>query len=38
VLLARAKDNAAARAFLEFLRSPPARAKIGAAGYAFLED
>jgi molybdate transport system substrate-binding protein len=34
VLLARAKDNAAAKAFLEFLRSPSARAKIVAAGYA----
>jgi molybdate transport system substrate-binding protein len=38
VLLARAKDNAAARAFIEFLRSPPARAKIAAAGYATSDD
>lgn len=38
VLLSRAKDNAAARAFLEFLRSPQARAKIGAAGYAIPDD
>jgi molybdate transport system substrate-binding protein len=34
VLLARAMDNAAAKAFLEYLRSPPARARIAAAGYA----
>jgi molybdate transport system substrate-binding protein len=38
VLLARATDNAAARAFIEFLRSPPARAKIAAAGYATSDD
>jgi molybdate transport system substrate-binding protein len=34
VLLARAKNNAAAQAFLHFLQSPPARAKMAAAGYA----
>jgi molybdate transport system substrate-binding protein len=34
VLLAQAKDNEAARAFLAFLRSPRAKARIGTAGYA----
>jgi molybdate transport system substrate-binding protein len=34
VLLTRGKDNADARAFLEFLRSPDAKEKIKAAGYA----
>jgi molybdate transport system substrate-binding protein len=38
VLLVRGKDNAAASAFIEFLRSPPARAKIAAAGYAISDD
>src|SRR5215212_6250866 len=38
VLLARAKDNAAAKAFIVFLRSPPAQAKIAAAGYAISDD
>ncbi len=33
VLLARAGDDPAARAFYEFLSSPPARALIAAAGY-----
>jgi molybdate transport system substrate-binding protein len=34
VLLARAKDDAAARALLDFLRAPEARARISQAGYA----
>jgi molybdate transport system substrate-binding protein len=34
VLLARAKDDTAARAFLDFLRAPEARARIAQAGYA----
>ena len=38
VLLVRGKDNAAAMAFIEFLRSPAARAKIAAAGYAIPDD
>jgi molybdate transport system substrate-binding protein len=38
VLLARAKDNPAARAFLEFLRSSRARAKIVADGYEIPND
>jgi molybdate transport system substrate-binding protein len=33
ILLTRAKDNADAKAFLEFLRSPEAKDKIKAAGY-----
>jgi molybdate transport system substrate-binding protein len=38
VLLARAKNNAAGKAFLHFLQSPPARAKMAAAGYAIPLD
>jgi molybdate transport system substrate-binding protein len=38
VLLVRGKDNAAATAFIEFLHSSPARAKIAAAGYAISAD
>ncbi len=34
VLLRRADANAAARAFLEFLRSPQASAELSALGYA----
>jgi molybdate transport system substrate-binding protein len=33
VLLARGRDNAAARGFLQYLRSPAARARIRALGY-----
>jgi molybdate transport system substrate-binding protein len=33
VLLRRGKDNAAARAFVEFLTSPAAQATIRASGY-----
>ncbi|MGH6874384.1 MAG: molybdate ABC transporter substrate-binding protein [Aestuariivirgaceae bacterium] len=38
VLLTRAKDNAEAKAFLEFLQSPEAREKIKAAGYETADD
>jgi molybdate transport system substrate-binding protein len=38
ILLTRAKDNADAKAFLEFLRSPEAKAKIRAAGYETVND
>jgi molybdate transport system substrate-binding protein len=38
VLLARAKENPAATAFLEFLRSSPAGAKIVAEGYEIPND
>ena len=38
ILLTRAKDNADAKAFLEFLRSPEAKAKIKAAGYETVND
>jgi len=38
VLLARGRDDPAARAFLDFLRSPDARARIAAAGYDLPPD
>jgi molybdate transport system substrate-binding protein len=38
ILLTRAKDNADAKAFLEFLRSPEAKEKIKAAGYGTDEN
>jgi molybdate transport system substrate-binding protein len=38
ILLARAKDNPDARAFLAFLKSPEAKDKIAAAGYATNDD
>jgi molybdate transport system substrate-binding protein len=38
VLLTRAKDNADAKAFLEFLRSPEAKETIKAAGYATVDE
>ncbi len=38
VLLVRAKNNAAAKAFLHFLQSPPVRSKMAAAGYAIPLD
>jgi molybdate transport system substrate-binding protein len=38
ILLTRAKDNADAKAFLEFLRSKEAKGKIKAAGYETVDD
>jgi molybdate transport system substrate-binding protein len=38
VLLTRAKNNADAKAFLEFLRSPEAQEKIKAAGYETVDE